>query len=103
MFDTKPRTSLAALVFTDMVGSTAIKQRLGDHGSAEVFRRHHEIVRETLRRFPGGEEGRDGDSFLLAFATPSEAVQRLARRRAGAGLASRDRPGRAEHAVGART
>ena len=55
-FQRKHRTSLVTLVFTDMVGSTARKQQLGDRSSAEVFRQHHQIVRETLGQFPQGEE-----------------------------------------------
>ncbi len=75
-FQRKHRTGLVTLVFTDMVGSTARKQQLGDRSSAQVFRQHHQIVRETLGQFPQGEEIETaGDSFLLAFAAPSEAVQ----------------------------
>ena len=75
-FQRKLRAGLVTLVFTDMVGSTARKHDLGDRVSAEVFRQHHQIVRETLGQFPQGEEIETaGDSFLLAFAAPSEAVQ----------------------------
>src|SRR5205085_2627881 len=55
---------------------TTLKQQLGDRAAAELFRKHHELVRQTLRRFPQAEEIETaGDSFLLVFATPSQAVQ----------------------------
>jgi WD40 repeat protein/class 3 adenylate cyclase len=75
-FGRKHRTGLVTLLFTDMVGSTALKQQLGDKAAADLFRRHHDLIRETLRQFPQAEEIETaGDSFLLIFATPSDAVQ----------------------------
>lgn len=72
----RQRTGLVTLLFTDIVDSTALKQKLGDRGSALIFGRHHQIVREVLREFPMAEEIETaGDSFLLVFATPSDAVQ----------------------------
>ena len=75
-FGRKHRTGLVTLLFTDMVGSTALKQRLGDRAAADLFHQHHELIRQTLRQFPQGEEIETaGDSFLLIFATPSDAVK----------------------------
>ena len=75
-FGRKHRTGLVTLLFTDMVESTALKQHLGDRAAADLFRKHHELIRETLHRFPQGEEIETaGDSFFLIFATPSDAVQ----------------------------
>ena len=75
-FGRQHRTGLVTLLFTDMVGSTALKQKLGIQAAAELFRRHHELIRETLRQFPQGEEIETaGDSFLLVFGTPSDAVR----------------------------
>src|SRR5713226_9104201 len=74
-FGRKHRTGLVTLLFTDMVGSTALKQRLGDGAAADLFRSHHDLIRETLRQFAQAEEiETEGDSFLLIFATPSDAV-----------------------------
>jgi WD40 repeat protein/class 3 adenylate cyclase len=70
------RTGLVTLLFTDMVGSTAIKQQLGDKAGAAFFDRHHQVVRRTLESFPAGQEIETaGDSFLVTFGTPSDAVQ----------------------------
>src|SRR5436853_6081161 len=75
-FRRKHRTGLVTLLFTDMVGSTALKQQLGDRAAAELFRKHHELIRDALRQFPQAEEIETaGDSFMLIFATPSDAAQ----------------------------
>jgi WD40 repeat protein/class 3 adenylate cyclase/tRNA A-37 threonylcarbamoyl transferase component Bud32 len=95
--DRAQRTGLVTLLFTDMVGSTALKQQLGDRAAAELFRKHHEVIRETLKHFPQGEEIETaGDSFLITFATPSDAVEfallsqaRLRRLREGDGSLDR--------------
>ena len=72
----KPRTGLLTLVFTDMVGSTALKQELGDLGGDALFKRHHKLVRETLRSFTTGQEVETaGDSFFIVFSAPSDAVR----------------------------
>ncbi|MBI4662403.1 MAG: protein kinase [Verrucomicrobia bacterium] len=97
----KQRTGLVTLLFTDLVGSTAIKQQLGDRGSAALFERHHQLVREMLGRFPNGQEIETaGDSFLMTFATPSDAVQfalvlqfRLRKLKEEGGVEVRDRIG----------
>jgi serine/threonine-protein kinase len=69
-------SGLVAVLFTDVVGSTALKQQLGDRGSATLFSEHHGLVRQTLSRFPGGQEIETaGDSFLIIFSAPSAAVQ----------------------------
>jgi formylglycine-generating enzyme required for sulfatase activity/class 3 adenylate cyclase len=68
-------TGLITLLFTDMVDSTALKQRLGRQ-SLEIFDRHHQLVREGLARFPNAQEVEcAGDSFFLIFAVPSDAVE----------------------------
>src|ERR1041385_5630208 len=75
-FGQKHRTALVTLLFTDIVGSTALKQQLGDRAAAELFRRHDDLIRQTLRLFTGAEEIETaGDSFLIVFATPSYAVK----------------------------
>ena len=72
----QPRTGLVTLLFTDTVGSTSLKQRLGDLGADALFHRHHQIVRATLAPFPNGQEIETaGDSFLIAFSVPSDAVR----------------------------
>jgi phosphoserine phosphatase RsbU/P len=70
------QTGLITIVFTDLVGSTALKQQVGDRTGASLIQQHHGLVRELLRRFKGGEEIETaGDSFLIVFTSPSDAVQ----------------------------
>lgn len=75
-FQRKHRIGLLTLLFTDLVGSTKLKQELGDRESVALIQQHHALVREILQRYPEGEEiGTAGDSFFLVFAKPSDAVQ----------------------------
>jgi serine/threonine-protein kinase len=72
----KHRTGLVTLVFTDLVDSTALFSRLGDQTGATFMQRRRQLIRETLRSLPEAEEIETaGDSFLLVFAKPSDAVR----------------------------
>src|SRR4051812_22645104 len=63
-------------MFTDMVGSTQLKQDLGDREALALIQRHHGLVRELLLQFKDGEEiSTAGDSFFLVFSNPSDAVK----------------------------
>jgi WD40 repeat protein/class 3 adenylate cyclase/tRNA A-37 threonylcarbamoyl transferase component Bud32 len=69
------QTGLITIVFTDLVGSTALKQQVGDRTGATLIQQHHGLVRELLRGFQGGEEIETaGDSFLIVFSKPSDAA-----------------------------
>jgi class 3 adenylate cyclase len=69
------QTGLITIVFTDLVGSTALKQQVGDRTGASLIQQHHGLVRELLRGFQAGEEIETaGDSFLIVFTKPSDAV-----------------------------
>jgi len=75
-FGRRHRTGLVTLLFTDMAGSTALKQQLGDRAGAQLIEQHHALVRSTLKQFPDGEElSTAGDSFFLVFAAPSAGVK----------------------------
>lgn len=74
-FGLKHRTGLVTLVFTDLVGSTQLKQRLGDWLGVRRIQEHHDTVRRVLAGFPEAAEiSTAGDSFFLVFARPSDAV-----------------------------
>ena len=83
-FGRKHHTGLVTLLFTDLVASTALKQKLGDQKGTTLIQQHRQVIRETLRDIPEGEE----------IETAGE--------RAGIGLATGDWAGGAEHEVGAR-
>jgi class 3 adenylate cyclase len=63
------------MLFSDIVGSTRLKQELGDARSMEVLKHHHALVRQLLKATATGEEvSTAGDSFFITFSIPSEAV-----------------------------
>ena len=67
---------LATILFTDIVGSTELKSRLGELKAVSLIREHHALLRQILGRFDEGQEVETaGDSFLLLFAKPSDAVK----------------------------
>lgn len=74
-FTRKHRIALLTMLFTDIVGSTRLKQVLGDRAAIELIQRHHALIRELIARFPEAEEiDTAGDSFFIVFAKPSDAA-----------------------------
>lgn len=54
------------MLFTDIVGSTRLKQDLGNRVAVELIQRHHVVVRDLLAQFAGAEEiDTAGDSFFI--------------------------------------
>src|SRR5207249_4561150 len=75
-FRRKHRIGLVTLLFTDIVGSTKLKQVMGDHEAVALIKGHHALARETLAVFKEGEEIETaGDSFFVIFSKPSDAVK----------------------------
>jgi WD40 repeat protein/serine/threonine protein kinase/class 3 adenylate cyclase len=68
------RSRVLTIVFTNLSGSAELKGRLGDRAAAERIARHEELLRKAAAEASGYIVHRAGDSFLLRFATPSEAV-----------------------------
>jgi class 3 adenylate cyclase len=66
---------LATVVFTDIVGSTARAQTLGDRAWGDLLDLHDKAVRKELARFRGNEVKWTGDGFLAAFDRPARAIQ----------------------------
>ena len=66
---------LAAVLFTDIVDSTALASRLGDARWKELIARHHAIVRRELKRFGGKELDTAGDGFYASFTEPASAIR----------------------------
>lgn len=66
---------LLTMLFSDIVGSTQIKQKHGDSKALSIIEDHHAIIRELLRSTVSGREvSTAGDSFFMVFSTPSDAV-----------------------------
>jgi class 3 adenylate cyclase len=63
------------IVFSDIEGSTALNERLGDLRWLELLEQHNRIVREELRACGGYEVKAQGDGFMLAFASARRAIE----------------------------
>jgi len=66
-------TGVVTFVFTDIEGSTKLLQSLGDVYT-EVLTDQRRLLREQWERWHGWEHGTEGDSFVVAFASPHDAV-----------------------------
>lgn len=65
---------LTTLLFTDIVGSTSIAERLGDQAWKDLLGRHNRLVRRELDRYRGREVATTGDGFLATFDSAARAV-----------------------------
>jgi class 3 adenylate cyclase len=63
------------VLFTDITGSTALTQRLGDARAQELLRTHNTIVRDALKAHGGGEIKHTGDGIMASFPFASSALQ----------------------------
>lgn len=63
------------LMFSDVEGSTALNERLGDERWLEVLRSHDAVVREQVRAQRGRVVKTQGDGFMVAFASPPAALE----------------------------
>lgn len=63
------------ILFTDIEGSTALTDRLGDAKARELFREHERITREVLASHGGTEVKTMGDGFMASFGSASRAVE----------------------------
>ena len=66
---------LGAILFTDIVGSTAIAAEMGNTRWGELVSRHHRLIRREIRRFGGREQDTAGDGFFVAFERPVDAIR----------------------------
>jgi class 3 adenylate cyclase len=67
--------SLATVLFTDVVGSTARAAELGDVRWMDLLEEHHHRVRAELEFHSGVEVDTAGDGFLATFDGPARGVR----------------------------
>ena len=67
-------TGTVTFLFTDIEGSTALLQRLGDRRYAEVLEEHRRLLRDAFAKGNGQEVDTQGDAFLVAFPRARDAV-----------------------------
>src|SRR3954447_856982 len=63
------------ILFTDIEGSTALNERLGDVRWLEFLRLHNRLVRDEVQAFRGFEVKSQGDGFMIAFPSARRAIQ----------------------------
>jgi class 3 adenylate cyclase len=68
-------SGLVTILFTDMVDSTALTQRLGDAKAQELVRTHNAIVRDSLKAHGGSEIKHTGDGIMASFPSASGALE----------------------------
>lgn len=62
------------ILFSDIVGSTSLVERLGDHAWADLLREHNRKIRAAIDRHRGREIDAAGDGFLALFDGATMAV-----------------------------
>src|SRR5215472_5118542 len=67
-------TGTVTFLFSDIEGSTALLQRLGDRRYAEVLDEHRGLLRDAFAEGHGQEVDTQGDAFLVAFARARDAL-----------------------------
>jgi len=65
---------LTTILFTDIVGSTPLAERLGDRAWKQLLSSHREDVRILLEVHRGRELDTTGDGFLAIFDGPARAI-----------------------------
>ncbi len=86
-----PSIETAAILFSDLVGSTRLHTTVGPERADELRREHFEVLRQAIVDNGGREIKNTGDGLMVAFNTASNAVacakamqQRIGRRNRGA-------------------
>ncbi|QZA08842.1 adenylate/guanylate cyclase domain-containing protein [Mycolicibacter heraklionensis] len=63
------------VLFTDIEGSTALNERIGDRAWVKLIARHDEMVQRLVSQHSGHVVKSQGDGFMIAFAQPDQAVR----------------------------
>ena len=67
-------TALRAFLFADLRDYTAFVEREGDRAAADLIADYRRLIRDRLARHEGAELKTEGDSFYIAFPSPSRAI-----------------------------
>jgi class 3 adenylate cyclase len=62
------------ILFSDIEGSTALNDRLGDLRWLEVLRAHNSVIRSQVSACDGFEVKAQGDGFMIAFPSARRAI-----------------------------
>jgi len=70
----RPGQLRKTFMFTDIVGSTALAEAIGDEAWERVLAWHDDSIRRLVARHGGQLVNSTGDGFFLAFDTPQAAI-----------------------------
>ena len=62
------------VMFSDIEGSTALNERIGDRAWVKLIGSHDRLVRRLVNAYDGYVVKSQGDGFMVAFADPTAAV-----------------------------
>jgi class 3 adenylate cyclase len=68
------KISTMALLFTDVKGSTALYERIGDAPAFGLVRTHFDLLTDAVREHGGAVIKTIGDAVMAAFLEPAQAV-----------------------------
>jgi class 3 adenylate cyclase len=86
---------IRTILFTDIVGSTELTQRVGDDAAMAFLHVHDSIVRDALRSLGGREVKHTGDGIMACFVSAAAAARcanRIQRALAESEQANREMP-----------
>ncbi len=66
---------IRTILFTDIVQSTSLTQKLGDEAAMELVTAHDKIVRDALADLGGREIKHTGDGIMASFVSAASAVK----------------------------
>src|SRR5437764_5145814 len=66
---------IRTVLFTDIVESTSLTQKLGDEVAMELLHIHDAVVREALKALNGREVKHTGDGIMASFIAAAAAVR----------------------------
>jgi len=70
---------IRTILFTDIVESTSLTQKIGDEAAMEIVELHDSIVRDALKDLGGREVKHLGDGIMASFVSAAAAVKCAAR------------------------
>lgn len=68
-------SGLRTILFTDIEGSTALYDKLGDEAAVKIRHEHDEVVREAIHACGGREIKHTGDGIMACFGSVVRAVE----------------------------
>lgn len=71
----QPRSAIVTLLFTDIVNSTELLQKLGEDKAQRAFEAHHKALREAVFANNGQELEWLGDGIFAEFPSAADAVR----------------------------